>query len=315
MSLYYAIAGDITRNCNLRCPFCLADFQEYREKGLIEEETFDRLMTLLPLVAGEGKVLLSCLFEPSIHPRWLDLYERVPHGLRSKCFFTTNLARVEAGSFERLGGLGFHHINVSVDSLRPDVYEDLRRGARFDAFRTNLGALARHLRESESPLPLHGVTTVTRRNADEVPALVERCAEEFGFRHHEVRYVYETAHIEEEWKRANLLPQDAWEGLQAFAEETEHDVALEAPPEHYYADDGEPYSRTGPPAPKAGEGWRRIPLALRFRSDGTVKVYAKDLYFDVHAIDDPHAFFRDAAPFFLADRDLIPPEDFGPQSE
>lgn len=310
MTLYYALAADITRNCNLRCPFCLTDFREYSGKGLIEEEVFDKLLTLLPLIADEGKVLLSCLYEPSIHPRWIDLYERVPEEHRRKCFFTTNLTRVDDGSLERLTNLGFHHVNVSVDSLVPEVYESLRKGARFEPFLANLRRLADLQERSERSMPLRGVTTVTRQNVEEVPALVERCAQEFGVEHHEVRCIYETEHIDGEWRRANVVPDGVWARLQTFVDETEYDVALETPPEHYYAADDEAYSKTGPPVPRAGEGWCRIPLMLRFRSDGTVNLYSKDMFFDIRTMEDPQAFFRDAAPFFLADRDLIPPEEF-----
>ena len=313
-ALYHGIAADITRNCNLRCPFCLSDFSEYKPKGLIEDTTFDKLMSLLPLVegppSGEATVLLSCLYEPSIHPRWLDLYERVPEEHRKKCMFTTNLARITDEEIDRLARLEFHHVNISVDSFVPEVYEGLRKGARFAPFMEHFTRLTTRMREDGATMGLHCVTVVTRENAAEVPEIVKRCAEEFGAKHHEVRAIYEIPHIDEGWKRSNVAPDEVWPDIQAFVAETPYSVSLEVPPESYYRDDAEPYSKTGEPPPKPEIGGRRFPLSLRFRSDGLVNLYAKDMYFDIDALEDPAEFFRSAAPVFLADRELVQPGTF-----
>jgi len=303
---YNGIAGDITRNCNLRCPFCLSDFSQYKQKGLMSEETFEKFLSLLPLVKEGGTVLLSCLYEPSIHPQWLDFYERVPRDQRKKCVFTTNLARVTEEEMDRIARLGFQYMNVSVDSFTPEVFEGIRKGAKFDRFVEHLAYLAARLAEQEDPMPLRTITVVTKENAAEVPAIVERCITEFGSSKHELRAVYQIDHMDEAWKRANLTPNDLWPEIERFVAETKYDVALETPPERYYPDDGEAYSRTGPALPPPGEGERAFPLALRVRSDGLVNLYAKDMCFPIHGLDDPQRFFREAAPVFLAECDIVP---------
>jgi MoaA/NifB/PqqE/SkfB family radical SAM enzyme len=304
-SPYYGIAGDITRNCNLRCPFCLSDFSQYKQKGLMAEETFEKFLSLLPLVREGGTVLMSCLYEPSIHPQWLDLYERVPAEQRKKCVFTTNLVRVTEAEMDRIARLGFQYVNISVDSFTPEVFEGLRKGAKFDVFIAHLRYLANRLAEQEHPMKLRTITVVSNKNAAEVPAIVERCVAEFGSTQHEVRAIYQIDHMDEGWKRANLPPNDVWLALERFAAETKHNVALETPPARYFPEDGEAYSRTGPPPPPPGEGKRSFPLSLRVRSDGLVNLYGKDMCFDLHKLADPQRFFREAAPVFLAECDIV----------
>jgi len=62
------IAADIVNNCNLRCPLCLVDYSSVTKTDLMSEETFVGLPTLIRSVP-EGGFWLSCLHEPTLHPR------------------------------------------------------------------------------------------------------------------------------------------------------------------------------------------------------------------------------------------------------
>ena len=65
------IFNDITSNCNLRCVFCVNDFSNIKGNILMTEKVFDKVMALLPLVP-DGSFFLSCLFEPTMHPDFID---------------------------------------------------------------------------------------------------------------------------------------------------------------------------------------------------------------------------------------------------
>ncbi len=188
---FEVIATDITNNCNLRCVFCFNDFAGVRNH-FITDGTFDKVINLLPLV-DDGHFFFSCLYEPTIHPRFIDLLERIPPDLRQKVFFTTNLTtKISDDTLDRLSRIGIHHINISMDSLRPEVFESLRKGARFDRYMNNLERLVGRFAASTGAgaPPIHYVTVALRPNIEEIPALVEECSTRFLAAINEARWIY-----------------------------------------------------------------------------------------------------------------------------
>jgi hypothetical protein len=131
------IAIDIVNNCNLRCPFCLFDYSETRTTRTMSNATFSGLLPLLPYVR-DGNFWLSCLHEPTLNPDFLGFIERVPAQWRRKVMFTTNLAkRMPDAYFESLAGSGISHVNISLESRDPAIFERMRKGARWNIFLEN----------------------------------------------------------------------------------------------------------------------------------------------------------------------------------
>ena len=87
---YDHIACDVTDNCNLRCPFCINDFSN-ASSAKMQDRHFARVIEIAPL-ANDQSVFVSCLCEPLLHPRLLDLLKMIPAPLRVKFFLTTNLS-------------------------------------------------------------------------------------------------------------------------------------------------------------------------------------------------------------------------------
>ncbi len=75
----------------------------------MDEETYDSALTLLPLV-NEEKFLLSCAFEPTLHPDLAKFLKKIPEEHRKKVIFTTNLAqRLPNDFFEEISEIRIHH--------------------------------------------------------------------------------------------------------------------------------------------------------------------------------------------------------------
>ena len=283
------IAADLTGNCNLRCPFCINDFARTPKKAPMKRRPYRKLLRLLPL-APDGKFFLSCLYEPFIHPRFLDFMEMIPRRFRKKAFFTTNLcAPLDDGQIRRMAESGLSYINISVDTFRPELFERLRRGARFEVFRDNLERLVREFNLRPDAPPLWYGTMALKENLDEIPSVVERCLKEFRSASHEVRFVYETLHHSAEWKRANLLSPSEWEAMERRIKLVSPECIVAGPPAGYYLKENEAYSR--PSGPAGGEPVR-MPLSLRVDSGGIVNLYGTDLSFDLRSIHAPRRFFR-----------------------
>ena len=123
------VAADIVNNCNLRCPFCLVDYSGVTKTELMSEETYRSLLRLVDSVP-DGQFYLSCLHEPTLHPRLNRFLELIPSASRRKVFFTTNLARpLKAADFEIWARSGLHHINVSFDTMDAERFAVVERAA------------------------------------------------------------------------------------------------------------------------------------------------------------------------------------------
>lgn len=277
------IALDITNTCNLRCPFCFNDFAAAGPRTPMTRQVFEKVLDLLPLAGG--KVFFSCLFEPTIHPEFVDLLEMIPPRLQPKVFFTTNLAApLDDETIRRLSRLRLAFINVSVDSFDPAVYPVLRRGGQLERYLSNFERLAETIAKAPNPPPLHAVTMALRPNRAEIPRLVERCARDFGVVAHEVRYAYANPFTPPEWKRANLLTCEDWLDLQEACRDLP--CTLCPPPAGYYTEDHASYS-TPPGAPG-----HEPPLTtcLKIASDGRVELFPAGEFYDLQSLSNPRAF-------------------------
>lgn len=289
------IAADLTDTCHLRCTFCGNDFSVGTSRTLMDETTFRSIVPLMELV-DDGQMMLSCRFEPFLHPRFLDMVETVPVSLRKRAFFTTSLALpITDDALDRIADLGLHHVNVSVDSLRAETFESIRRRAKFERFRENLERLRSRFAGGVAATELWFITVAVRENAGEIPGIVETCLGELGGVRHEVRYVFPAGHLDAAWRREHLLADGRWaelrERLRGFGDR----VRLEEPPAGYFAEERAAYSRGwgDDVGREPGGGGGGGPVALIVFADGTVRVHSRpDLEYRLAELEDPVGFLR-----------------------
>jgi len=286
-------AMDIVNNCNLRCPFCLFDYSDTKSTRFMSDETFDAALRLLPLVSDAG-FWLSCLHEPSLHPKFIEFIERIPRQWRRKVMFTTNLAkRMPESYFAALADSGVYHINVSIESLDPPVYEKFRKGARFPIFRENWDKLIAAWRAHPNPPRLRYIMMAYQSNLRTLPELIkylraERCAWQI-----EIRYTFDLSHIPESFRRAEYLSDpdwtwlreqlaiypideviltEPWEAPRAIEAEIEAEIELE--PEATAAPVAVPALPGAPPAPPPVK-YPALPLNLHVKWDGRFAICDK----------------------------------------
>jgi len=204
------IIMDIVDNCNLRCPFCLYDYADTHKTNLMSEATIDAAVRFAPYVT-EGNFWFSCLHEPTLHPRLMEFVQKVPLKYRRKLFFTTNLAkRMPDEYFEALADSGMHHINVSIESLDPALYERMRKGARQGIFRGNWDKLVPALARGSAPPMLRYISMAYKSNLHQLPSMVDYLLNERGGGQVEIRHTYDVAHLPEDFRRTEFLQRDDW---------------------------------------------------------------------------------------------------------
>jgi hypothetical protein len=208
------IAIDIVNNCNLRCPFCVYDYEKVNKTEFMSDETFDAYARLIPYVR-DGNFWLSCLHEATIHPKLLEFIGRVPMEYRRKIFFTTNLAkRMPDEYFEFLAGSGLSHVNISLESFEPALYERMRKGARHRIFAENWEKLLRHFAGAENPPLLRYNIMAYRSNLHEIPHMVRVLLAEKQAWQVEIRHTFSQSHIPMDFQQGEFLTSAEWKWLE-----------------------------------------------------------------------------------------------------
>jgi hypothetical protein len=226
------IAIDIVNNCNLRCPFCLFDYAELKTTRTMSSDTFDALIPLLPYVR-DGNFWLSCLHEPTLNPDFLGFIEKIPKQWRRKVMFTSNLAkRMPAAYFETLAASGISHINISLESLDPAIFERMRKGAKWNIFKENWDRLISAWKSAGSPPRLRYIIMAYKSNRDELPGLVKYLRAECHPWQIEIRHTYNALHIAADFRESEFLHEADWAWLaSALGGYSVDEVMLIPPPE------------------------------------------------------------------------------------
>jgi molybdenum cofactor biosynthesis enzyme MoaA len=225
------LAMDIVDNCNLRCPFCVYDYSNTYRTNLMSEEVFDAAIRLIPYV-GHEYFWLSCLHEPTMHPRFADFIERIPKVHRSNVFFTSNLTRrMPQQYYDTLGRSGLHHINISIESRDPVIYERMRKGSRHRIFLESWDQLIAAFKSGSAPPGIRYIIMAYKANLAEIPDLVAYLREERSASAVEIRHTFDMPHIAEEFKQAEYLDYYDWQWLKSeLAKYPANEVVLSLPP-------------------------------------------------------------------------------------
>jgi MoaA/NifB/PqqE/SkfB family radical SAM enzyme len=295
--VFETIALDIVNNCNLRCPFCVVDYSRIKTTEVMSDDTFLRAIKLCEGV-GDGRFLLSCLHEPTLHPRFKELLGMLPENRTQRFYFTTNLAKpLKDDMFEAWANSGIQYIQISIDSLDPEVFPMLRKFGRLKVFEDNLHRMVRIFRQHPNPPKLRYITMAFKSNMGEVPDLVRKTGELYLSSEHEIRYTYNMEHIQDEFRKTQYLTPADWETLSGQLEQIPYKHMVVTPPptpeDIVEVFPSANYSITG--TSRAWYGGKVVrPVVLRILMDGTVMLGGHENRWSVNVSDmsDPQEFFE-----------------------
>ncbi len=167
---------ELSARCNLRCKMCAIAYDtRYQGNGrpaFLTPDLFDRLRPIFPTLL---RAHLYGLGEPVLNPRLTD-YIRDLSAAGVEVWFTTNATLIDDPRADGFARAGADRISISIDGTTPEVYEEIRRGASFEALMKGLKALARARRRYGRPrLTVNFVAMAS--NTHQLPQLVDLCAE------------------------------------------------------------------------------------------------------------------------------------------
>jgi cyclic pyranopterin phosphate synthase len=165
----------ITDRCDLRCTYCMPERMTFLpRKDVLSFEELDQLVTQFAAY-GVDKLRVTG-GEPLVRKDVMELMARfsrhLGHGLR-ELTLTTNGTLLSKYAGE-LAAIGVKRINVSLDTLKRDLFETIaRRDSLHDVLNGIDAAIAAGLKVKLNTVALHGV------NEGEIPGLI-RFAHERG---------------------------------------------------------------------------------------------------------------------------------------
>ena len=162
----------VTDRCDLRCIYCMAEHMVFLPKiEVLSLEELDRIATAF-IRLGTRKLRLTG-GEPLVRKGMMDLVAGLGRHLKSGALeeltLTTNGTRLVEFA-PRLVDAGVRRINVSMDTLKPDLFRTLTRGG--DLAKVQAGAAA--AQAAGLSVKINAVA-LRDANAAEIPDLVRWC--------------------------------------------------------------------------------------------------------------------------------------------
>jgi MoaA/NifB/PqqE/SkfB family radical SAM enzyme len=154
-----------TTRCNFRCGFCVG---RHIEQGNLEFEDLVAILDRLPKIdavqlVGEG--------EPLVHARFFDLLREVKRrGVW--VHVTTNGSLLDEANRERLFAEGLDSLAVSLESLRPERFRQIRERGEIDVVRENLTRLMQRKRMLGAGMQVGLWVSVLSETLDELGDIV-----------------------------------------------------------------------------------------------------------------------------------------------
>ena len=120
-------------SCNLRCPFCFQSDKTFTRRpymGFMDMELFTRIVDECE-EGGTGAVTLASRGEPTLHPQFTDMLDYLS-GKFYETKMNTNATRLTEEICHAILRNGINDVVLSIDSEQPEVFEIMRKNAKFD---------------------------------------------------------------------------------------------------------------------------------------------------------------------------------------
>ena len=160
----------VTDRCDFRCVYCMSEDMNFLPKqDLLSLEELDRLCSAF-VSRGVNKLRITG-GEPLVRRDIMTLFQKLSRHLQSGALqeltVTTNGSQL-ARHAQALADCGVKRINVSLDTLKPDLFRSITRWGEFDKVMAGIDAAQKAgLKIKINAVALKGV------NEDEIETMVE----------------------------------------------------------------------------------------------------------------------------------------------
>lgn len=175
--------------CNLKCEMCI------RERigvpiGTMSLEDFKKILEKLDCLF---KIHLSGQGEPFLNK---DFFRMVEHANKRGILVNTNTnaTLLDEKTIENICNVSIGEIGISMESPKKEMYEKIRKGAKFEKVIGNIKNLTRKIKERNKKTIISLAVTILKENVEDIPKFV-RLAENVGIK----KIVFQTMQNKEDY--------------------------------------------------------------------------------------------------------------------
>ena len=166
---------ELTSQCNLSCTICLR--QTWPEKtGDMDIDTFKGL---IPSFANLDSINLTGYGEPLLQPQLVDMIgiARAHTPAHCKIELTSNAILVDRSLAKEMIKNGLDGISLSIDSLDPKKFSQIRENGNFDSLIGGLETFRDIRKKAQKPFKIALSIVAMKSNVEELPDLVHFAAD------------------------------------------------------------------------------------------------------------------------------------------
>lgn len=155
---------EVTTRCNLTCPMCM---KRSVDGGITEGDmSLETFKTLVPALSNCEALVLNGVGEPLLHPHLEEMVNTAKSVMPSKSWvgFQSNGLLLDKKKVESLVDAGLDKICISLDTLRPELFQKIREGAELQDLKKAFGALNEVRKEKGKQSLQVGVELIVMRD-------------------------------------------------------------------------------------------------------------------------------------------------------
>ena len=170
-------------SCNLRCPFCFQSDKTFTRKpymGFMDMDLFTRIVDECE-EGGTGAITLASRGEPTLHPNFCEMLDY----LSDKFYeikINTNATRLTEDICHAILRNEVNDVVLSIDSEQPEVFEILRKNAKFDKVLNHVRLINQirndHYPESRTVIRISAVESLPEQDRASFAAFWDELADE-----------------------------------------------------------------------------------------------------------------------------------------
>jgi len=151
--------------CNLRCTMCHVSFMKHNNVNSLDVSLLQKLSSL------KGKwIIIGSNFEPVMHTRFVDIV-KILSDMDCKIDLTTNGTLLTEKVTDHIADGNIQNVTISFDGIKKDVYERIRRGAKFERALERILYFREAFKEKKTFFAINCV--LRRSNIDELIEIID----------------------------------------------------------------------------------------------------------------------------------------------
>jgi len=164
-----------SNSCNIKCEMCHVNFMRNVNMQFIDIETVNKIAKF----TNNHIINIGAAFEPTIHPQISKIIKSFSK-VKNLISLTTNAVKVTDEFLESIkNNKHIDKIHISFDSADKNIYESIRKGAKFDKVIKNIKNISLAIHSSTS---LRMNVVLMKKNIDGIIDIINLC-EDLGIEH------------------------------------------------------------------------------------------------------------------------------------